>query len=192
MFKIIALIYLASSLFIATIAISCFNKEYEIFNNDWVIKFIICFIMLIPIYFFGRVIPSTTVEGEYTIESKVTTSSGKTYTEDVSYEVFLDERYYEGRDGDSYEYSIRCLRPLSINWDNGGTSYQNGEDEYGEAGETVRLYSQRDEEFKILIPEPNFNYSDQMKSLGLNGLWYYIPFLLSIFDAYSYFKLKKE
>lgn len=182
--------YVITSLLITMYAISSVVKKDNNLIDDLTFKISVVLMIVSPLLFFAYTVPNTTVECKKDIVSKVS-NNGNTWTVSVTYEIFSDERYSEHEDyygnSNSNEYYVMCLKPLVINWPNGGKSYQNRDDEYGEVGERVTLISQRDDEFKIEIPNVEFEYIDQLKSIDIEGwLWFIVPFLSSIIVVFKY------
>lgn len=192
--RIILFIYFIASIFITIIAINSLTKKDTYLLEDWMFKASAVFAIASPLLFFAYMVPNSTIECNKDIVSTVY-QNGNTWLVPVTYEIFNDERNTEYTDyydnSGSFEYYVMCLKPLVINWPNGGKSYQNCDDEYGEVGEKVTLISQRGDEFEIVIPDVEFEYIDQLKSLSLGDwLWFIVPFLSSIVVVYKYKRTK--
>lgn len=163
------------------------DKEF----HDKVFKYSIIAAIAIPVYFFAFFVPNIVIQGDKDIYSKVEYSStGKIYDVMVTYDIDVEEV----EAGEDKYRNIISMYPKAIHWSNGGTSY-NSDGWYDTEGSWVYFLDQERKEYEVLIPEVEFNYKDQLESVGtITILVVTGAFVTSLFIAkkhYDYLNLTR-
>ncbi len=106
-------------------------------------------IFVIPLVFWFIYIPSYIPNGEYTINTTVTTETGNEYDLDVDIYA-VDETYAVNQ----------------INWPNGGFSYDTSET-YVSAGKDVEILDQSDKTYYVHMKKPSLSSKERFAKLDI-------------------------
>ena len=135
-------------------------------------------LVAIPIYFFGKIVPSTIVEGKYDMYTTIHAPNDKEYNVLVTFSISK----VSTEEGRYTEYS-----PYRINWSDGTITELERIPEEG-ANHYALAFDREGNEYSVYIPEPNFTYADQLNNQSILDIGMHtLVFLSAAFVIYKYF-----